>query len=330
MKGKSAIAVITVAVTIAVIISLAYDAYQEELIRLQDIEKMPGEYTRDAFDQGTLEVITYRSTMIGTEKEKKNGSGMNTLTRRAMVYLPYGYDPDTNYDIMYIIHGRGGSYKTWLGTPSDPGQFKNVLDHMIEGGVIPPMIVVAPGLNYRYETDNKCMAGISHEIAYELMPAVESKYSTYAGGVDADSFAASRDHRIVAGFSMGGSATWHIMKNHIAWFRYFIPMSMAMYYDDWGYSGKKSIQASESIIASIKKQGYGPEDFEVYVATGEYDYKADAAYMQVYDLSKSEVFKYTDTGFSRGNITFKIWPNRWHSYRESFPYLYNALAEYYN
>jgi endo-1,4-beta-xylanase len=245
-----------------------------------------------------------------------------------MVYLPYEYEKDKKYDILYLMHGRGGSYKTWLGVPKRPGTFKNILDNMIENGDTKPMIVVAPNLAYEFGTDNRIMIGTEHEIVDSLMPAVESSFSTYAVTATPDGFQASRDHRYFAGFSMGGSLTWHMLRDHVDYFRYFIPMSMATYYDKKGYSERKSLVASEKTKKRVQKSGYGPDDFEVYAATGDADYKADATAMQVYDLTDDKNFIYSEGTFKKGNITFKVWPGEWHSYKNSYPYLYNALKSF--
>lgn len=315
------IPILALIIAVVVILSIAHDNRDKAFLLEQGISPMPAGYTEEALEQGTLEVLSYNTTMLVTEKK---------LKRNAMVYLPKGYDPNNRYNILYLIHGRGGDYRTWLGTPDRPRKFKNVLDHMIQDKVIEPTIVIAPGLNYLYGEDELIMEGICNEITSELMPAAESKYSTYASGTDAKAFAASRDHRIVAGFSMGGSATWHIMKDHIDYFRYFIPMSMAMYYDRVGYSEEKSIRASEEISEAIAKSGYEPEDYEVYAATGTEDHKAEATDMQVFDLIDEHVFHFSELGLQKGNITFKIWPGNWHSYTQSYAYLYNALKEFNN
>lgn len=311
--------VLSVAVLSAAII--IHNNHEASVLRSQNLMPLPAGYTEEAFEQGTLEVLSYKTQMLGTDI---------VIKQHAMVYLPENYDPDKKYDVMYLIHGRGGDFTTWLGKPANPRAFKNVLDHMIQDRIIDPMIVITPGLNYLYDNDDIIMDGISHEVAEELMPAAESKYSTYASGTDANSFIHSREHRIVAGFSMGGSATWHIMKDHIDYFKYYIPMSMAMYYDNNGYSENKSIDSSEDILNAIEQSGYGPEDYVVYAATGSEDFKATATGMQVYDLTNGVSFNYTDTDFKRGNITFKLWPGRWHRFTQSIPYIYNALMDFYD
>lgn len=297
----------------------------ERVEEMEGIVQMPDGYLEPCEESGTLEILNYRAVL-----DKGHGQAVN---RRATVYLPAGYDPSEQYDILYIMHGRGGSYRTWLGTPAKPRRLKNLMDHMIAAGEIPPMIVVAPNLPYEYGSDDAVMEGASYEITTSLMPAAESTYHTYSdGGTDEEAFRRSRDHRIMAGFSMGGSVTWHILKDHIDRFKYYLPMSMALYYDESGYSKKKSLAATAEIVNAVRNSGYGPKDYEIFAASGEADKKAEATLMQIVDLSDHpDVFPFAENYFSKSrNTMVRIWPERWHRYTQSFPYIYNGLLHFCN
>ena len=42
------------------------------------------------------------------------------MEKFAIVYLPYGYDPDdeeTRYNVLYLMHGASGSESSYFGTP---------------------------------------------------------------------------------------------------------------------------------------------------------------------------------------------------------------------
>lgn len=54
---------------------------------------------------GTTTTVEYYSSTLGT-------------TRKADVILPYGYDASKSYPVLYMLHGMGGSNKSW----SDMGQ----------------------------------------------------------------------------------------------------------------------------------------------------------------------------------------------------------------
>ena len=89
----------------------------------ETIESFPKGYTEAAKEQGTLETVKYDFRL-------DDGSG-EVVTKRATVYLPYGYDETQKYDVLYLIHGYGGSRRTFLGKPEEPRPFKHVIDNMI-------------------------------------------------------------------------------------------------------------------------------------------------------------------------------------------------------
>src|SRR4051812_19105505 len=56
-----------------------------------------------------------------------------------LVHLPGGYDsnPNARYPVLYMLHGRGGNYRSWqdMGLPK-------IADSLVESGAIQPFIVV--------------------------------------------------------------------------------------------------------------------------------------------------------------------------------------------
>ena len=164
-----------------------------------------------------------------------------TITKKMTVYLPYGYDSSKQYNVLYLLHGTKGEAdgpmeEFWLRQWGS--ETVNVLDNMIKNGLCDPVIVVCPsyysyveghelgdseakalaeklGDRYIYaassedggELDNPqniwpCYFG--QELRNNIIPAVESQYSTYAGGDTSEaSLIASRSHRAFAGLSRG-------------------------------------------------------------------------------------------------------------------------------
>ena len=260
--------------------------------------KMPREYREPATKQGSIHVIEYYTKLP------------HHILKHATIYLPYGYeDSDEHYPVLYLQHGRGGTYRTWLGTSDEPRPFKNIIDNMIEHGDIRPCIVVAPNMTYRYGSDSNIMEGMSDEFAHILIPLIDSKYRTIA----------DRAGRTMAGFSMGGSLTWHMLKDHADMVRNFIPMSMALYYDSNGYNESLSKKAAASIAAGIASHGLTTRDISVFAASGERDHKKSALVEQVRDLVK-------EAGLT--DYDLHVWPKRRHTFKHSYPYLYNALIKF--
>lgn len=184
--------------------------------------------------QGTVEEVVYDTYYYA--KDAKDGDVLSHATpiqKTAYVYLPYGYDPDGQYNVLYLLHGGGDSERTWLtqydGAIREDGASaaRNILDNLIAEGRAVPCIVVTPGLYY--SGDNGEISGFSDDLTanfgYELldlMRVVEDRYATYAETTDDEGLIASRDHRALAGLSMGSVTTWEsgiaASLDYISWF----------------------------------------------------------------------------------------------------------------
>jgi enterochelin esterase-like enzyme len=122
--------------------------------------------------------------------------------RRAFVYTPPGYEADTSarYPVLYLQHGWGEDETAW----SNQGHANLIMDNMIAAGETRPFIIV---MTYGMTNDVQIGApgGLaSFDIApfetvllKELIPYVDSRFRTLA----------DRDHRAMAGLSMGGFET---------------------------------------------------------------------------------------------------------------------------
>ena len=182
------------------------------------------DYKREAAEQqGTVETLEYETpayavnAVLGTDY---------TITKKLNIYLPYGYDPEKDYNILYLMHGGGDDQDYWLTDFSDRTHgetTRNVLDHMIEDGLCDPMIIVTPTFYSSVEgvevTEEQCSAIINelgeenytkiddlytwyfqYELRDQIIPLVESTYSTYAqNDVSEENLIATRDHRAYAG-----------------------------------------------------------------------------------------------------------------------------------
>lgn len=159
-----------------------------EATMVQMTTTVPNAYFSAAEQQGTVEVVEYES--------KDYTGSMTPTTKPAYVYLPYGYDDTEKYDIIYLIHGWTGTAEQYFGLASWP-QMKNLFDNMIQRGDCRPFIAVSP----TWDKDNRSkdwgesteeVAVFHNEYLNELIPAVESRYSTYADTFDKAGVLASR------------------------------------------------------------------------------------------------------------------------------------------
>jgi enterochelin esterase-like enzyme len=154
---------------------------------------------RPGVAQGQLVELAYDSGITGT-------------LRRARIYLPPGYSADRKYPVLYLLHGIGGNQDEWRGYVRADA----ILDNLIADGKAVPMIVVMP--NGRALPDDRSppqeriftpenaagFAKFERDLLDFLIPAVEAQYSVYA----------DREHRAIAGLSMGGGQALNFGLSH--------------------------------------------------------------------------------------------------------------------
>ena len=184
----------------------------------------------------------------------------------ASIYLPYGYDESgaTKYNIIYFLHGTNETQDSFIGEE----RAKNALDNMIALGVTEPFIMVCPTYYYDYENRAINMTQFVQEVRNDLMPAVESKYHTYAETADEAGFIASRDHRAFAGYSRGCYATWHMFFNNLDYSKWYMPFSANISSaDEMGLEMPVDEQMA-LLHAALEAQSEYKDDFFIYAACG--------------------------------------------------------------
>jgi enterochelin esterase-like enzyme len=163
---------------------------------------------RDGIPHGKLEMVSYESKTVGT-------------TRKMNVYTPPGYSKDKKYPVLYLLHGIGGDETEWERF-AHPDQ---LLDNLIADGKATPMIVVMPNgraqKNDRAEGDvfrsAPAFATFEQDLLKDVIPAIESRYSVQA----------DREHRALAGLSMGGGQTLNFGLAHLDTFAWLGAFSAA-------------------------------------------------------------------------------------------------------
>jgi enterochelin esterase-like enzyme len=122
--------------------------------------------------------------------------------RRAFVYTPPGYDldPTKRYPVLYLQHGWGEDETAWF----NQGHANLIMDNLIaEGKSLPFLIVTTYGMtNVIRPGQPGGLSAFKIEpfqtvLLDELMPYVDGHFRTLA----------DRDHRAMAGLSMGGFET---------------------------------------------------------------------------------------------------------------------------
>lgn len=288
---------------------------------MKSIKKLPDHYLESIENGGRIERIDY-TTVYGEDNE--------VINKYAYVYLPYGYDSADKYDILYCLHGGGGEIEIYFGDGTSTADVKVTLDHMIANRDIKPIIAVSP--TYYAKTREHDLGSAVNEIERfckkelieDLIPAVESKYSTYAASVDRAGIAASREHRGYTGYSMGSLSTWCCYLNNMDCFKYFCPMS-----GDYWINGESVADEAANVLSEAGTQsGYKKHDVLIRAITGD----EDIAYLRMKNmleaLEKKEFFDFMSDE-KEGNIGFSVEPGATHDYKYMPLYLYNVLPDFF-
>ena len=151
---------------------------------------------RDGIAHGKSELIEYDSKSVGTK-------------RKLLVYTPPDYSAAKKYPVLYLLHGIGGDETEWQRFAS-PG---DMLDNLLAEGKVVPMIVVMPNgraqANDRAEGDvfksAPAFANFERDLLDDVIPTIQSRYSTLT----------DREHRGLAGLSMGGGQSLNFGLGHL-------------------------------------------------------------------------------------------------------------------
>jgi enterochelin esterase family protein len=247
---------------------------------------------------GTLAKVWYPAPKLGMEQ------------RRMTVYTPAGYEdnPTRRYPVLYLLHGAGGDENAW----SELGRAQHILDNLIAQGKAEPMIVVMPNGNGaqkavpgEYENsmykpsfmNPRTMEG-SIEVAFpDLVNWIDSHYRTLA----------DKQHRAIAGLSMGGFHSLYISANNPQMFGYVGLFSAAVSRQGQGENGF----IYQDLDRKLSEQ-FSPAPYLYYIAIGRTDflYKDNVDFRQRLD-AKGYKYKYVETDGGH------IWKN-WRIYLNQF------------
>lgn len=290
-----------------------------------DADDIPEDYLTAAGQQGRVEKLFYTVTETSFD-----GTSEDEATKSVSVYLPYGYDESEEvYNVLYLLHPSGASAKDYLSRDTVTA-FQNVLDHMIENGDMKPLIVVAatyyPSNDFiklfPLERQVDVTVSFPGELVESIIPEVETRYRTYAASGSVEDIIASRDHRAVSGFSLGGVATWYVFLQEMRAVKWFLPISEASWDDgDGGTTGIMDSELSSRVLYdAVISQGYGKDDFMLFVATGSEDTAFDIATNQMKSL-----LEYSDMFITGYNTSCSMMLGGMHTMQASYTYLCHIM-----
>ena len=146
----------------------------------------------------------------------------SNTNRHAFVYTPPDYDKDISkrYPVLYLQHGAGEDETGWI----RQGHANFILDNLLATNNCKPMIIVMaygyarragqtpPDLTGKPFGSPEMMkamqdmaAAFEDDVTQVLIPYIDSNFRTLS----------DRDHRAMAGLSMGGMQTFQITLNHL-------------------------------------------------------------------------------------------------------------------
>ena len=141
-----------------------------------------------------------------------------------LVYLPPGASTSTALPSLYLLHGRGDAMGDWM--PA-----LGLLDLLIVAGAVEPVIAVAVDgawsarahwwVDSSFEGD-PAGAPVETAITRDLITHIDSTFGT----------SREREHRSVAGYSMGGAGAVRMLLAHPDLFSSALAMSPAVYAND--------------------------------------------------------------------------------------------------
>ena len=168
---------------------------------------------RAGIAKGTVKLIEYQSESVGT-------------IRKANVYLPPKYDAKKKYSV------ENEWYK-------DGGVPNIIMDNLYADGKVADMIVVMP--NGRAQKDDSRAGGMGSFRAFgdfdkdligSLIPYIEKNFSVYT----------DKNHRAIAGLSMGGGQSLNFGLGHMDVFAYV-----------GGFSSAPNTQRAAQLIPDVEK-----------------------------------------------------------------------------
>lgn len=225
---------------------------------------------------GTLVVkmtkVEASPSQVKTVKYQTRYEG-KTYDKSALVYLPQNYSQQQQYNVIYLLHGSTETARDFF----RDGQFQTTLDREMVADHLKPAIVVFPTyypsrhfVSSDYYCDNRLnRAFAKHELVNDLVPAVESKFHTYAQGTNPAALRASREHRTFGGFSMGAITSWYVFQYQLPYFSDFMPVAG----DSWTVEsdgGASAPKQTAKVLAHTAKD-HPSLSFHIFAAVGSND-----------------------------------------------------------
>lgn len=199
-----------------------------------------------AVPHGQIREVWYVSKTLGEQ-------------RRMHVYTPPGYDDSKQrYPVLYLLHGAGDDDLGW----STCGRAGFIIDNLLAAQKARPMLIVMPNGSMPRPANMPAVAPgatpspeaiaaraaladrFTHELMDDVIPLTEKDFRVIA----------DRDHRAIAGLSMGGGQTLRVVTTHPDDFSYANVWSAGIgrNADDWEKKNEAFLKNAEKFNQTMK------------------------------------------------------------------------------
>ena len=176
------------------------------------------------FTQSPPPATTSRAKTFPTARWRSSSTDSKTLGLRRMlrVYTPPGYSTARKYPVLYLHHGLGNTSTEWTQRARAP----IIIDNLLAEKKVAPFIIVFPSGNATAtradekqgdRTQASYGTPYHEDLVKEIIPFVEAKYSVLA----------DREHRAIAGMSMGGGQSLNIGLTNLDTFAWIAAVASA-------------------------------------------------------------------------------------------------------
>jgi enterochelin esterase-like enzyme len=211
---------------------------------------------RDGIDRGKVETVEYDSKAVASK-------------RKMLVYTPPGYTKEKKYPVLYLLHGGGDDETGW----TKKGAADVILDNLHADKKLTPMVVVMPNGRVVKTGDKPAdrFAGFTEfekDLLDDVIPFIEKNYAVKA----------DRDHRALAGLSMGGLQTLDIGLTHLDTFA-----SLGVFSSGWFPPNREKFEKDNQAL--LKDPETNKKLTLFWIANGKPDiaYKNNQAMLEMFD-----------------------------------------------
>ena len=180
--------------------------------------ELAGETSAIALIQSTGdEFFAIKNVPHGSVSQRIYWSETLNTWRRMHVWTPAGYETSKEkLPVLYLVHGGGDTDNSWPGV----GRANFILDNLLAEGKMVPMIVVMPNgsIDIPGGTVHDEVEPFAEDMKTSIIPFIEKNYRVLT----------DKDHRAMAGLSMGGMETMETTLKNIDMFSYVWVLSSSL------------------------------------------------------------------------------------------------------